>query len=686
MTSGATFSLCRVSRQVVCRLFVGFLIIIIASGVASAGNKPAWVELRSPNFIVVTNAGEGQARRTAYQFEMIRAVFRTYFGQKQESTEQPVIILAAKDESTLKGLLPEYWAQKGAARPAGVYLGGTDADYIALRLDVSLNQEAYEPFEPVYHEYVHYLTRQLIAHLPLWMVEGLAEFYGNTQIRNKIVYVGAPSTSNVIMLRRQQMLPVSKLFEIDASSPYYHEENKTSIFYAESWALTHYLMARDWKENTHRMRDFIQLLDKGVDPKEAASQTIGDAKALDDPLRNYITNFTFLVAKVEPPKIDENGFRTRGMTDAEALAMRADFMAHDRHFAEAQQMLEEALKADPKLAVAYDGLSFVALQQGNAADAEKWSSQGIKIDPQDYRANFYYAWSLMKAGRIDEESLAKAEASLRAVVKGNPEFVPAYDALAYVLNLQGGKEKLDEAYMMTLQAVTRVPGNVHYRIRSVEVLERQRRPEDAVRVATLAVSMAKTKEEGQAASAALAGAQQFKESWEKIQAIQESQSPRDGRPDSGQIVPTGSTPGAFRMVNASIEAVMLSNPQGVDFSSYLSGDVVPRIQREWSARIQKVNLAVAAKKGTAIIEFAIEKDGSATEIKLKQSTQEEMLDNAVREAIEGASPFAPLPPKFRGKHIALRLKCDYNPGSTGTDGQDAAAGGKKEGSEKPEKD
>jgi len=60
----------------------------------------------------------------------------------------------------------------------GMYVGGTDANYIALRLDVSLNQETYEPFEPVYHEYVHYLTRRLIASLPLWMVEGLAEFYG----------------------------------------------------------------------------------------------------------------------------------------------------------------------------------------------------------------------------------------------------------------------------------------------------------------------------------------------------------------------------------------------------------------------------------------------------------------------------------------------------------------------------
>ena len=59
-------------------------------------------------------------------------------------------------------------------------------------------------------------------------------------------------------------------------------------------------------------------------------------------------------------------------------------------------------------------------------------------------ANYYYAWSLLKSGRIDNESLGKAEASLRAVIKGNPEFVPAYDALAYVLARQGEKvEPLD---------------------------------------------------------------------------------------------------------------------------------------------------------------------------------------------------------------------------------------------------
>jgi cytochrome c-type biogenesis protein CcmH/NrfG len=42
---------------------------------------------------------------------------------------------------------------------------------------------------------------------------------------------------------------------VDYNSPYYHEENKGSIFYAESWALTHYEV-KDARENTHRWTDY----------------------------------------------------------------------------------------------------------------------------------------------------------------------------------------------------------------------------------------------------------------------------------------------------------------------------------------------------------------------------------------------------------------------------------------------
>ncbi|MGA8150222.1 MAG: hypothetical protein WB952_04680 [Terriglobales bacterium] len=122
------------------------ILFVVAARGSFFGAKPqAWIELRSPNFIVVTNANEKQARRVAYQFEMVRAVFREYFGITGSSRDQPVVIIAAKDEETLKTLLPEYWATKGSARPAGIYLGGPEKNYVGLRLDVSMNQSGSEP-------------------------------------------------------------------------------------------------------------------------------------------------------------------------------------------------------------------------------------------------------------------------------------------------------------------------------------------------------------------------------------------------------------------------------------------------------------------------------------------------------------------------------------------------------------
>jgi len=88
----------------------------------------------------------------------------------------------------------------------------------------------------------------------------LAEFYQNTDIRDKEVLLGEPSTENILLLRQEQLLPLATLFTVDYNSPYYHEENKGSIFYAESWALTHYLEVKDTRENTHRLTDYAKLV------------------------------------------------------------------------------------------------------------------------------------------------------------------------------------------------------------------------------------------------------------------------------------------------------------------------------------------------------------------------------------------------------------------------------------------
>jgi tetratricopeptide (TPR) repeat protein len=497
---------------------------------AFAAKSETWIEVRSPNFIVLTNANEKQGRRVAFQFETIRALFRELFGVQSSTKDPAVTIIAVKNEDALKLLLPEYWAQKGLARPASYYLPGSHKNYLALRLDVAMRQGAID--------YVHFLTRRLFSQLPLWLVEGLAEFYGNTRIEGKKVFVGAPSDPYLLVLRRTPPLPIRTLFAVDASSPYYHEENKVSIFYAESWALTHYLLTRDWREKTYRVTAFVKLLGQNVAAEEAARQTIGDLDRLQNELTKYLGWFAFTPAILSTPaKLDPSDFQAETVSDAESLAVRGDFMAHRGRFQEAQEMLEEALKIDPKLAAAHESMGFVFAEQGKFDKAKKWYSEAVALNSRSCLAHYYYGASLLK-GILDEDSAAKAEASLRTAIKIAPDFAPAYDALGWLLLSR--HKNLEEAYKMAVNAVNLEPGNVRFRVDAAQTLLAMDRVDDAVRVARLAASMAKTPEEKAQVQTILTSIQQYQDFQrqlkEREQAARKAQAPADQQMSSPAAV------------------------------------------------------------------------------------------------------------------------------------------------------
>ena len=124
--------------------------------------------------------------------------------------------------------------------------------------------------------------------MPLWLNEGLAEFFQNTDIRDKDVLVGQPSPDNIIYLRQHRLIPLPMLFQVDATSPYYHEEEKGSVFYAESWALTHYLEVTNYNNHTDQIGAYTRLAKLQIDPVTAAEQAFGDLKKLQAALEIYI--------------------------------------------------------------------------------------------------------------------------------------------------------------------------------------------------------------------------------------------------------------------------------------------------------------------------------------------------------------------------------------------------------------
>lgn len=142
------------------------------------------------------------------------------------------------------------------------------------------------------------MMRNASSWVPLWMSEGLAEFYQNTDFQEKEVLMGQPSAGDLLYLRQNRLLPLTTLLTVDRTSPYYHEEQKGSIFYAESWALTHYLEVGDVQKGTTRLQDYANLLVKNTDPLAAAQQAFGDLAQLQKSLFAYISQDRFMMFKM----------------------------------------------------------------------------------------------------------------------------------------------------------------------------------------------------------------------------------------------------------------------------------------------------------------------------------------------------------------------------------------------------
>jgi tetratricopeptide (TPR) repeat protein len=458
--------------------------LLLPAKFALAENTPAWVEVRSPHFIVMTDSNAKQAIHLADQFERMRAVLHTLFPNAKVDAPAPILVLAMKDQKGFRALEPADYLAKGKLDLAGYFQQASEKNYILLRLDAQ--QE--HPFATVYHEYTHFAFSDSQPPLPLWLNEGIAEFFQNTDIHDKDVALGQPSVDDVLYLRQNRLIPLPVLFQVDHDSPYYHEENKGSVFYAESWALVHYLEINDQQNHQDRIAAYARLLAQGQDSLSAATQAFGDLGKLQHDLDYYIHLGNYRYFRMPTPKIpDSASFQIATVSAADADARRAEFLAYNGRTVEAHALLDTVLRQDPNNAVACETLGFMALREHDSEGARKWLSQAVKLDSKSYLANYYYASMEMDDGGA--KNAAAIEASLKAAIQLNPAFAPSYDRLASLYNMQ--HEHLEEARMLELQAMQLDPGNVFYRVNTARLLVELNRESDALRVLKAARPFAK---------------------------------------------------------------------------------------------------------------------------------------------------------------------------------------------------
>jgi tetratricopeptide (TPR) repeat protein len=483
---------------------IGVLLPLLSASLVPARDKAeSWIEVTSPHFVVATNSNENQARRVADQFERMRSVFHVLLPKLHIDSGSPIIVLAIRDEKDFRDLEPAVYLGKGQLKLGGLFLRAPDKNYVLMRL----NAEGEHPYAVIYHEYTHLLLSKAAEWLPLWFNEGLEEFYQNTDIHEKDVALGQPSPENLQLLREHRLLPLATLFAVDRNSPYYHEENKGSIFYAESWALTHYLDIKDFQEKTHRLADYVELLAKKVEPLKAATTAFGDLKQLESALDGYVRQgrFGYFTMKTST-EVDDSAFKTQALTSAQADALRADFLAYTQREKDARTLLDRVLKEDANNVSAHETMGFLAFEQGHIDEAKKWYARAVELDSQSYLAYYYFSAIAMRGAMTPAEE-TQAEASLQRATQLNPSFAPAFDRLAVFWGMR--RKNLEQARIAGLTAISLDPGNVGYRVNEANVLMAMEQGDRAVQALEATAKLAKTPQEVEWVDHALAAARDY---------------------------------------------------------------------------------------------------------------------------------------------------------------------------------
>ena len=436
-----------------------------------------WVKAVSPHFTVISNAGEKNARNVAANFERIRATLAILHPSLRVDASAQTIIFVPRDVSTFDKLMPSL--KKEDDHVAGLFREGWEHNYVIIRLDFPDEADT-----EVYHEYIHSLLHLNFTRIPTWLDEGLSDFYGSTRFDGDKVYIGAPSP-RLALLRGQTPFPLKILLAVDQRSPYYHDADKAGMFYAESWALTHYLEFGEGMGNGQRLSAYVALLQKKANSLQAFEQTFGNLNDVNTGFREYISKFAFPALEMKnPPKIDQSSFQSAPMSAAETDAEMGGFFNYMGSSETADKWLTDALAADPKLALAHENMAFYAFRKGDDDTARKEFDQAVALDPNSYLAVYYQAMMKYGAKRDSDSDVALGTAMSR-VLQLNPAFAPALIVQSQVLVRQN---QLQAAFNAAAKAWDLQPDRAGYLTHLAAILDFAHNFQQAVQTADAVVS------------------------------------------------------------------------------------------------------------------------------------------------------------------------------------------------------
>ena len=439
---------------------------------ANAGESQ-WVEVRSPNFSVITDAGERRGRDVALRFEQMRSAFGTLMTQATVNIPVPLQIVAFRNTKEMRQVAPLFHGKP--TRLAGLFQGGPDRSFIMLDMSVE------NPWTTVFHEYAHQLMRgNNELEFDPWFEEGFAEYFSTIQVDGKEAHIGEIPRDDYLILQQVGTMKVADLFKVVHYSETYNENgNARTTFYLQSGMLLHYIYDN---QLLSKVGTYFELKShKHLSVEDAIQQAFGmSAAQLDKTLRNYLLEGRYRYYSIPaPPQISEKTYTARPLTSEDAAAVLADIHLHSPDYQDkAVDEFQAILKSDPNNAAACRGLGYAYLQRQDFTQAAEYFKRSSVQDSKDPRVHYYSALLMAReSGFSSKADLPTLIKELETSISLDPKFADSYALLAFAQTSSGDHEKALETIR---KAITIDPRNETYRFNLANIYLANRQPDKAM--------------------------------------------------------------------------------------------------------------------------------------------------------------------------------------------------------------
>ncbi len=266
--------------------FRTLLLIVLSLQVTCLANaKKSWIHITTEHFEVFSETSKKRTRAIVEELHDTHGIFQRLFPTLGNSKQLRLKVLIPSERTLKRDLAPLYNGKP--KKVAGFY--GESLEGPILVINASGTWEMLR--HVVMHEYTHHLLHRPGVEIPLWMNEGIAEVFSTIERQRKgTVVVGKPQKYGLAILSQTRPIPLIDLFQVTHESPEYNsQKHSQGSFYAQSWALIHFLL---FGENNLPDHSFDNILQHAINGGEFNATTIKELLGIElDQLKKELSNY-----------------------------------------------------------------------------------------------------------------------------------------------------------------------------------------------------------------------------------------------------------------------------------------------------------------------------------------------------------------------------------------------------------